>query len=67
MQRLRVRVPPTTPFVKEIRVKDLSLLKILVAEWTRKAQSGSCTDDEKSVYYDCAEKLHDAIFRLEEN
>jgi hypothetical protein len=44
---------------------NLSLLKILVAEWTRKAQSGSCTDDEKNTYYECAEKLHDAISRLE--
>jgi hypothetical protein len=47
-------------------MKDLSLLKLLVIEWTRKAQSGSCTDDEKMVYYECAKKLHDTIQELEE-
>lgn len=48
-------------------MKDLSSLRILVSEWTRKAQSGSCTDDEKSVYYDCAQKLHETIHELEED
>jgi len=46
---------------------DLSLFRILVAEWTRKAQGGGgCTDDERNVYYDCAQKLHEAIHRIEE-
>jgi hypothetical protein len=48
------------------KMNDLSLFKILVTEWTQKAQSGSCTDDEKNVYYECAEKLHEAIQQLEE-
>ena len=48
------------------KMKDLSLLKFLVAEWTRKAQSGSCTDDEKQVYYECAQKLHETVQALEE-
>ena len=47
-------------------MRDLSLLKFLIMEWTRKAQSGSCTDDEKQVYYECAEKLHEAVQKLEE-
>jgi len=50
--------------VEEMR--NLSLLYFLVSEWTRKAQSGSCTDDEKQVYYECAEKLHETIQKLEE-
>ena len=41
-------------------------IRTLVLEWTRKAQSGTCTDDERNVYYECAEKLHDAVFNLEE-
>ena len=48
------------------KMRDLSLLKFLIMEWTRKAQSGSCTDDEKQVYYECAEKLHEAVQKLEE-
>lgn len=52
--------------VEEIVMNDLSLLRILVKEWTRNARSGSCTDDEKNVYYECAQKLHNAIQRLEE-
>ena len=47
-------------------MKDLILFKFLVIEWTRKAQSGSYTDDEKQVYYECAQKLHEAVQRLEE-
>ena len=48
-------------------MKDLSLMKILVAEWTRKAQSGSCADDERATYYECAEQLHRAIQRVEDS
>ena len=44
---------------------DLTTLKILEIEWTRKAQSSSISDDERNAYYDCAEKLHDAIYKME--
>jgi len=45
---------------------DLSALKFLVLEWTQKAQSGSCSDDEKNTYYECAKQLHENINRIEE-
>lgn len=48
-------------------MKELKLFKDLVIEWTRKAQSGICTDDEKHTYYECAEKLHNTIFKLQES
>jgi hypothetical protein len=47
-------------------MNDLSLLKILVAEWTQKAQNSTNTDAERSVYYECAQKLHESIQHLEE-
>lgn len=34
----------------------------LVKDWTRKAQNSSCNDDERNIYYKCAEDLHDVIF-----
>ena len=48
------------------KMKDLSALRILVAEWTHKAQNNSYTDDERNVYYNCAEELHKLIHQLEE-
>ncbi len=30
----------------------------LVRKWTEKAQSSCITDDERAVYYECAEELH---------
>jgi hypothetical protein len=30
----------------------------LVKKWTEKAQSSSTTDEERAVYYECAEELH---------
>ena len=44
---------------------DLTTLKILEIEWTRKAQSSLYADDERNTYYTCAEQLHDALYRLE--
>ena len=45
-------------------MKDLDPFKKLVLEWTKKAQSGLCSDDERNTYYACAEQLHDTIFLL---
>lgn len=40
----------------------LMILKLkvreLVSKWTEKAQSGALTDEERLVYYNCAEELH---------
>jgi hypothetical protein len=44
---------------------DTSLLRILVCEWTRQAQSFGNTDDERLVYSKCAEELHNAIQKIE--
>lgn len=30
----------------------------LVKKWTEKAQSRSITNEERAVYYECAEELH---------
>jgi hypothetical protein len=47
-------------------VETFKEINDLVMEWTRKAQSGSCTDDEKLVYYECAKKLHETISKMKE-
>ena len=35
----------------------------LVRQWTEKAQSSAITDDERFIYYECAEALHNQIFQ----
>jgi hypothetical protein len=30
----------------------------LVKKWTEKAQTSCVTDDERAIYYECAEELH---------
>jgi hypothetical protein len=47
-------------------MKDLSLLKILVKEWTQKAQNSCYLDIERETFYSCAQELHQIIFKLEE-
>ena len=40
---------------KEDRYKEL------VKDWTRKARSSSYTDEERNIYYDCSEQLHNIL------
>ena len=48
-------------------MKDLSLLRILVSKWTKKAQNSAYSDIERATFYECAEELHRAIQFLEED
>lgn len=33
-------------------------IKNFISEWTEKAQTKPMTDEERAVYYECAEQLH---------
>jgi len=48
-------------------MKEPQILRDLVSEWTKKAQSGLCSDDERHAYYECAKELHEAIFRIKKD
>ena len=41
--------------VKHVPAKSL---EEMVKDWTAKAQNSSNTDDERAIFYQCAEELH---------
>lgn len=55
-RKKKYNMPLTTDHDKYIILKNQ--VQDLVAKWTEKAQTSCMTDDERAVYYTCAEELH---------